>query len=73
MPLSLKRFTTSAAAGFLRGSGEKVISVPSPASPVIDQIFLGDQRVAAHQDGVHALVAHLADDQAGLGVIAAEE
>ena len=37
MPLSLNFLTTAAAVGFLRGSGPKVNSMPSPAGPVIDQ------------------------------------
>ncbi len=35
-------------------------------------VFLGDERIAAHEDGGHALVAHLAHDQSGLGMVAAE-
>ena len=46
--------------GSLRGSGEKVISVPSPAGPVIAQYSSVDERVAGHEDRVHALLAHLA-------------
>jgi hypothetical protein len=34
---SLKRLTTAAAVGFLRGSGPKGNNMPSPAGPVIDQ------------------------------------
>ena len=35
-------------------------------------IFLRDQCVAAHQHRVHALIAHLAHDESGFGVIAAD-
>ena len=46
--------------------------MPSPAGPVIFQNSVGSERVAADQRRLQTLVMRLADDQPGLGLIAAE-
>jgi hypothetical protein len=60
MPAASRRSTTGAASGFLRGSGEKVISVPCAGVAGDLPELVGDQRVARDEQGVHALLAHLA-------------
>ena len=61
------------ASGRWRGSGGKVISVPTHARSGDGGEFLAGDAVAAHQHGLHALVAHLAHQQSALGMQAAEK
>jgi hypothetical protein len=60
------------ASGLWRGSGEKVISVPAPASPVISQYSSVTSASPEIRIGVHAGLLHLPLNQAGFRVVAAD-
>ncbi len=70
--MSLNSLTTAAAAGRFARSGANVISVPSPAGPEICQNSLVTSASPLIMRRAHALLLGLADDQPGLGVIAAD-
>ena len=72
MPLSLKRLHHLGGGRVLARVGREGHQRAFAGRPGDRPELLGDERVAAHQDRLHALVAHLADDQARLGVVAAE-
>ena len=72
MFLALNFSTIALAVGLLRGSGPKVNSVPSPAGPVIEANSLSASASPAISTVLQALVAHLAQDQAGFLMVAAD-
>src|SRR5215472_1468085 len=68
---SLKRLTTAAAVGFLRGSGPKVNHAFASRPGDRPELVVWD-RVAGHHLCRQALVAHLPKDQPRFGVVPAD-